>query len=68
MANDRKDIKLPFSGVSYEDARRVLNWLKRIDKDHGLGVEAFDCILAAHKEGKKLTQGVWQAQREWDIV
>lgn len=57
----------PFSGHTGKELRFVIGWLARVDKEHGLGVEALDAFLGEYCESKDLDKAVWFAHCEWDL-
>ena len=58
---------MPFTGIDVEEVGQCLGWILDIEKEYGLGCEVFDCVLAAHKRGATLAEGMSHAICEWDL-
>ena len=63
----------PFSGLRFDDLRAIVEFVRDVDREHGLGVEALDVILGDYRY--KINQGtdfnvdeaLWHATCEWDL-
>jgi len=62
----------PFSGLRFDDLRDIVNFVRDVDTEHGMGVEALDVILGevmslGHPSEFNVRQAIGAAICEWDL-
>lgn len=63
----------PFSGVPFVDLRTLADFIRDVDTEHGMGVEALDVVIGdiqfcqKHKKPFSVAETIFHATCEWDL-